>query len=249
MIWPRVAAYRFRWPDDSFITAYPDPNAAEDVVWDTYRRSVLPMAMQASGWEALHASGVVADGGVVAFCAVSETGKSTMAYGLSRRGFPQWADDCVIVGDLNGMAAVPLPFEARLRDDARDVLGGILPAHSRFQFNGPGEQVHTAPRPIKAVCVLRRERDLGRDGSPQIRPMAPADAFTAALTHAHEFDRTDEARRARMVHGYLQLIAEVPAFELTFQPEPGEIESLFDVVIDRLELERPRDLVGAAHAG
>ena len=56
MIWPRLAAYRFRWPDASFITAYPDADAPIATVWDTYRRSVLPMAMQAAGWEALHAS-------------------------------------------------------------------------------------------------------------------------------------------------------------------------------------------------
>ena len=68
MLWPHLAAYHFNFPDEQSITAYPEPGARLSSVWDVYRRSVLPMAMQAAGWEVLHASGIVAAGGVVAFC-------------------------------------------------------------------------------------------------------------------------------------------------------------------------------------
>jgi hypothetical protein len=206
------------------------------------------MAMQAGGWEALHASAIVSGEGVVVFCAVSRTGKSTLAYGLRRRGFPQWADDGVVVANLPGIKSVPLPFEVRLRGDAREVLGSgasPLPQHSRFEDNGPGEQVHTSPLPITALCVLHRDDDLRRTSAGRVTPMTPADAFTAVLTHAHEFDRTDQARRALMVRTYLQLVADVPTFEVAFGARSNRIDGLLDLVIDRLELDHPRAVVGA----
>src|SRR5829696_203522 len=46
--------------------------------------------------ETLHASAVVAPAGVVAFCARSATGKSTLAASLHRRGYDLWADDAVV---------------------------------------------------------------------------------------------------------------------------------------------------------
>ena len=49
------------------------------------------------GWEALHASAVLSPQGVVAFCAGSGTGKSTIARGLSERGYQLCADDAVAV--------------------------------------------------------------------------------------------------------------------------------------------------------
>src|SRR5581483_4905194 len=96
MHWPALAAFRFG-DGDPFITAFPDRGASRAVIEDVYRRGVLPMAIQALGREALHASGVLTDAGVIAFAARSHTGKSTFAYALSRRGFPQWADDGVVV--------------------------------------------------------------------------------------------------------------------------------------------------------
>ena len=87
MAWPDLATYGFA-SGDPFITAYAVHGAPIDVIWDVYRRSVVPMALQAFGWEALHASAIVTDRGIVGFCAISETGKSTVAFGLRRRGFP-----------------------------------------------------------------------------------------------------------------------------------------------------------------
>jgi hypothetical protein len=237
MIWPRVAAYRFAWPDASVITAYPEPDVPAEVVWDTYRRSVLPMAMQAGGWEALHASAIVSGGGVVVFCAPSRTGKSTLAYGLQRRGFPQWADDGVVVADLGGLRCVPLPFEVRLKDEK-------LSRRARFTENGPGEQRHTQPLPIAALCVLRRDDGPVCGAAGTVSPMTSTDAFTAALTHAHEFDPTDRGRRALMVRTYLQLVGEVPTHEIAFATDAPRIDDLLDLVIDRLELEMPLAPVG-----
>jgi hypothetical protein len=59
---------------------------------------VLPNVSIAHGYEALHASAVLTDHGVVAIAAPSGTGKSTLALELVRRGWPLFADDTVVLG-------------------------------------------------------------------------------------------------------------------------------------------------------
>ena len=54
------------------------------------------MALHAHGDEAIHASAVLLGDAVVAFCGRSQTGKSTVAYGLHRRGCRVWADDTLV---------------------------------------------------------------------------------------------------------------------------------------------------------
>src|ERR671935_59558 len=65
-----------------------------------------------AGREVLHASAVITARGVVAFCAVSTTGKSTIAYQFSRRGYGIWADDALAFdGADRGVTALWLPFQ------------------------------------------------------------------------------------------------------------------------------------------
>ena len=238
MAWPRLATYGFDL-NDSFITAYAEPGAPIQIIWDTYRRSVLPMAMQVRGWEALHASAVVSRHGVVAFCAVSETGKSTVAYGLRRRGFPQWSDDGVVFGvRQQEILAVPLPFEARLRPGSLAMFGESLPTPRRLADNNPGEQVHTDPQPLAAICVLTRAES-GIGDRPRISDVPPAAAFTAMLTHAHEFDPSDTGRRARMMQAYLALVDRVPVREVTFAPDRERLDLLLDAICEGLGLDFP----------
>ena len=115
MHFPGVASYCFSSHSDEVI-AFAEPSARLDWLRDTFYRSVLPMALQVFGKEVLHASAVETTYGAIAFCAISESGKSTIAYGLSRRGHPLWADDAVVfeISDRE-VWSHPMPFEIRLR--------------------------------------------------------------------------------------------------------------------------------------
>src|SRR5436853_3459621 len=81
---PGLASFSFS-PCGNEIAASVPGAVREDLVVDAYRRKVLPMALQVCGREVLHASAVRSAAGVTALCGVSEAGKSTIAYGLSRR--------------------------------------------------------------------------------------------------------------------------------------------------------------------
>ena len=236
MAWPYLATYRFS-ADSPFIDVYPESAAPVDVIWDTYRRSVLPMAMQVLGWEALHASAVVSQHGIVAFCASSETGKSTVAYGLRQRGFAQWSDDAVVFQtERTSACAVPLPFQVRLRPASHYIFGRRYASPSTRQENTAGEQIHTEPLPLATICLLRRAA-AGVSVGPEVGDTAPASAYRMILAHAHEFNPFDVERRQRMLAAYLDLVASVRICEITFAPVAADFDRLLDAITDRLDLQ------------
>src|SRR5262249_58014027 len=106
------------------VRAAPHAGVGAASVAEAYRWPALPFVLHALGREVLHASAVVTDRGVVAFCGASGCGKSTTAYALARAGFPHWADDLVVldIGD-DHVVALPSPFQVRLRPRAAALFG------------------------------------------------------------------------------------------------------------------------------
>src|SRR5436190_5020007 len=157
---PGVASYRLR-PGASEVTAIPDPSAGSQLVASGYERTVLPMAVQLAGQEVLHASAVLTAGGVVAFCAVSTTGKSTIAHGFSQRGYGLWADDAVAFDTSDvAITLLALPFRLSLRgppgrDDSDATATAAVP-------DSPAPEPGVVP--LSAVCVLERARLADVDG-------------------------------------------------------------------------------------
>ena len=94
MCWPGRVSFRFR-PLADEVLAVAQSSLQTDFIHDTYRRQALPMILQVRGHEVLHASAVAMPQGVVALCGESGVGKSTLAYGLHRRGYRLCADDAI----------------------------------------------------------------------------------------------------------------------------------------------------------
>lgn len=188
-----------------------------------FQRMALLRSLQLQGYEVLHASAVLTERGVVPFCGVSGTGKSTTAAGLSLRGHPLWADDAVGLDISDDRPrALPLPFHLRLD-----------PAAAAFLGHGPKPSGHETPAvepaPVAAICVLRRVAGLG---AVQVTPLAPPRAFTAVLTHAHDFNLTDRARRRRLVSHYLALTSLTPVFDICFGGGLDQVPALLDRIED-----------------
>ena len=225
---PRVASFRFTVNSDE-VLAFAKPAARPERVRDVYRRVVLPMALQALGWEVLHASAVLLGGRVAALCGEPETGKSTSAYGLSQRGYQLWADDAVALqlsGD--GVQATPLPFRLRLRPTAAMFfgLGGAALDHaSRHE-----SQVHTPAEAatLGAVCLLRRVTPSDTDAPVEISRLSPVKAFPAVLAHATCFSFKDATRNRLMMEHYLRLTAQVPVLDIRFRAGMETLAPLLD---------------------
>src|SRR5687767_2521439 len=151
---PGVASFHF-FNDRSEVTAFALNSVRLESVIDAYHRTVLPMALQVRGREVLHASAIRAPHGVLALCGISETGKSTIAFGLSRRGYDLWADDAVALEiAASGVTSISLPFQIWLRPTAAELFGiGETPVSTpRMDPEPPGAR----SSPLLAICTLRR---------------------------------------------------------------------------------------------
>lgn len=119
---------------------------------------VLPNVGIAHGYEALHASGVMTDRGVVAIVASSGTGKSTLALELMKRGWPLFADDTVMLGRCgDAIEAHPSTPFINLPAAADDVgtLGTYLGPVDGERWVAVANPAETASR-VAAIVLLER---------------------------------------------------------------------------------------------
>jgi hypothetical protein len=227
MHFPGLASFRFSSLGDE-IAAAVGSAVKEELVVDAYHRNVLPMALQVRGREVLHASAVRSPAGVVALCGISETGKSTIAFGLNRRGYPLWADDVVVfeMSDSGGLA-ISLPFNMRLRPSAAALFEVDAASEPNTIVDNevpPGAETS----PLVAVCALRRTN--GASPPVAVRRLSLVDAFAGFLEHACCFIPQHEERKRRMIHNYLDLAAGTPVFEICFQPGLANLPLILDAI-------------------
>ncbi|MEA2680264.1 MAG: hypothetical protein QOK03_1986 [Candidatus Binataceae bacterium] len=193
------------------VIAMPEPSVEDGLLYDNYYRAALPLALQYFGVEVLHASAVLTRLGVVAFCAVSETGKSTTVAVLSRRGYPLWADDAVpieIDEGARGARALAVPF--RLRLDAA-LSPAFRDLDRSFRWPEP-ERLDLASAPLAALCVMQR---VDSSQTAEICRLSAIDAVTALLPHSYCFSLMEADRKRLMMRCYIELAARVPTFAVS----------------------------------
>ncbi len=120
---------------------------------------VLPNVGIAHGYEALHASAVSTERGIVALAAASGAGKSTLARELMERGWPLFADDTVVLGrNGNVVEAHPSAPFVNLPEAAGDVgsLGTDLGVIDGERWVAVAD-FPLAPRSVAAIVLLERE--------------------------------------------------------------------------------------------
>jgi hypothetical protein len=234
---PGVGTFRFE-RDGGTVVAVPDPSVATETLRRTYRDHVLPLVLQACGTEVLHASAVRGPHGVAVFCGGTGTGKSSVAFGLARRGHSLWADDAVALEFSDAAVhAVPLPFETRLRPSAATFFGAPPAAGVAGARQGDGADMGTARARIASVCVLTRA---SVPGAVAIRRLRGSAALAAVLPHAQCFQLDDPDPKRRMIGRYLDLTARVPVLAVDFEPA----FDVFSLVLDEVE----RTVLGAPDA-
>jgi hypothetical protein len=191
-----------------------------------YQRVALPFLLQALGYEMLHASAVRTERGVVAFCGESGAGKSTIAVGLSQRGYPIWADDALLLDANARIRARSLSFDVRLRRDSAELFGLDGRADTSFR-DWPGTE--RDPVDLVAVCVLNRSVVPGGIDVTECRRGAAA--LIALLPHACAFNLADLDRKRRMAAQYLAVAGRIPVFKVGVEAGLDRLPGL----LDRLE--------------
>jgi hypothetical protein len=229
---PGVATFRFGDNAGEAI-AIPEPEAHEGAVVDAYRRAVLPMALQVHGLEVMHASAVVTPAGIAAFCGASQAGKSTFAYAMTRRGYDLWADDAVVfeLEESGGVRTFPLPFRLRLRPASASFFERSGGAESLQPREGDVEERGHAPLAVAFVLA-----PVENGGAPEvsIERVPPAQAFPAVFANAYWFDLRETERKRQTTERYLELVARIPVFRVSFRTGLDRLASVVDAVEETL---------------
>jgi hypothetical protein len=221
MRWPGVGTFVFDAPERD-TQLVPEQGLPRELLEDAFRRGAVPVALLQREHEVLHASGILTPRGVVAFCAPSDTGKSTLAAALSASGREFWADDFVawrVAGDI--VDCPWSPSAHRLDDAAHDAVRSIEPT---------ALSVVPARRARLAAVVIMSRVGRSGDGPAWLSRVPAARAFTAVLPHAHECAIGGPERVRRSIERYLDLCARTPVFELAFTPDLSRVARLAEQV-------------------
>jgi hypothetical protein len=209
----------------SVVVADVASGADREEVLDAYRTLCLPLAVQgAFGQEVVHASGVrIAHRGVVGFCGMSTTGKSTIAHALARRGHQLWADDALAFQpDGESISTLTLPFRPKLRPESERL----------FRTLGARELDQAAAWSEATVNTLFV---LDASGIEQLERLSAVDALVAVLPNGYRFRPLDDQREQRMVRTYLDLVARVPVFRLGYERGLDGLERLVDRIEETID--------------
>jgi hypothetical protein len=225
MEWPGLGTFTFG--KDGPVAVHPVAPGLEPRIRDSFLRGVLPVVLLGRGFEALHASAVEGPHGVVALCATSGTGKSTLALALSdEEGLTHWADDTVVYHLPDHRAVtLRLPCVPRIADVPR----AVTPA------GGPA--VSGDSRPLARIYHLARDERLD-PREPVFVPVRPAARFERLLAHAHPFEMGHEARRRAFVEALLEMAQLTDCWECRFAPSLVDLPSLAAAVRRHIETVR-----------
>jgi hypothetical protein len=205
------------------VRVWPEPDIQYEAIVDTFEM-IQPVILQALGWQALHASAAVGPAGVLAFCGNAGSGKSTLAFAMHRAGWPQFADDALLLRlDRDHQTACPLSFRPRLRRASRAYFVQThcpSPSFLRSQ---------SADVPLAAVFILGRNDRLS---GPHVSLRPQARAFSDLLAHAHCFDVEDPTHARQLVQDYLGLVSRVPIFNLEYPPDLQQLPRLTGAVME-----------------
>ena len=235
--WFRIegaATYRFaaESPDRAVrCAAQPDAGTAQRTVVDYYYRTVVPLALQVYGLEAVHGTAVQTPAGAVALCGPSHAGKTTLAHVLAQRGHRLLADDGLVIDASSSSGPVvvqPIPFSMLLRGSAAEHFG--VPEYGADDDAGDLESFTPAPTvPLVAVMMLNRVDQ----GDLALRRLSQSEAYTSLLGRCYAFSWTDLGRKARMLSAYARFAGSVPVYSLTY-PAGWEELATTAAAIERL---------------
>jgi len=217
MDWPELATFWFGPAGP--VRATTTRRSNDPQVKDIFIRGVTPVVLVTRGDEALHASAVACDDGtVVALCAASGTGKSTMAYAMAVAGARHFADDTLLYRFDGGRPmAIRLPFPTRVDENVKSAVGRA-PGDWLAWTGGEG-------RPLKRVYQLLRD-DGAPARAPAFRAIDPVASFEILLSHAHPAEMGGPARQRAFIEHVMALARQTEVWECRFTPS---LEALPDL--------------------
>ncbi len=207
---------------------------------------VIPRALFLAGVEALHATAVASERGVLAFLGPSGSGKSTIAGALGGRGLPLVSDDCLgLVATGDGIVAIAGYPGLRLQ---REAIGAVLPGAVTRPLDGTTDKHRVGDavpfvgeeQPLNAVYLLTSH---DRRGSRvHFEALEPADAAMTLVASAFRLG-LEPAQRLEQQLAILARVAErVPVRRCIFPRGLDVVHRVATAILD----DRPSNPTRAA---
>lgn len=219
------------------VDAGPHMRAAE---WQTYLFGpAFAALLHQRGAPALHAGAVSIGSGAVAVAGASGLGKSTTIRALLRAGCRFITDDQLVLDADNwrvepGVPSMKLWRAAALHfsdpaDDGARVADGLDKFHVPLAQGSPAQAPPASPGPLRAICILARDRD---GPAPRLERLPPRQAVMAlgGLAH-HAYVADAMGRRAAIFHQAARLADRLPVFILHRPDDLTAIGRVADLVI------------------
>lgn len=232
-IWqPGVGGIRFT-DEQPTCDVYPDVQGDRDWFTRVITRSWLPAAYQVWGRQALHASAVarVDQQRAIAFSGPSGAGKSTLAFALARRpGWGHLCDDTLVFSCRQGAVDLhPLQGTIRLR-----------PATAAFFSAEPEAEAGAWPSVPLTLSTIYFVRVAEDDSAPAatIAPLRAFESYPKLLSEANSITLSIPLYNQQLMRDYLHLVANVPAFLLSYRRSFDVIDEILDVIEDHQRAQR-----------
>ncbi|MEO5929530.1 MAG: hypothetical protein ABIR47_06335 [Candidatus Kapaibacterium sp.] len=193
---------------------------------------VLALLLQQRGRLVLHGSAVATASGVAAFLGESGAGKSTIAAGLHRRGYPAVADDLVSIDTAYDPPAIDPGFPLlKLWPDAATGLGYdplampvLRPGAEKRALELPGDFPDAPLHPLRIYAITTGETNA-------IEPLTPRDGMIELMRHTYIAPILERmgAAPANMMQ-CAGLAARVPVFRLHLHRSITDLPDLLDII-------------------
>jgi hypothetical protein len=148
--------------DGNHITIMPKSGIGEEEILIFLMGSAMGALLHQRNILVLHAGAIAVNDQSVIFSGDSGIGKSTLAAGFHKRGYPFLADDVCAIAMVDGKPAV-IPGFPRLKlwadvlkklDKDKDQLKRVRWTHGLEKYFLPVDPPHQIPMPLKSVFVL-----------------------------------------------------------------------------------------------
>jgi hypothetical protein len=200
---------------------------------------VLSFSLLAMGFEPLHGTAVVVEGGAVVFLGNCGYGKSTLGAALLARGFPILTDDLVVLQQHKHRWAVHrgIPRVKLFPSMARRLLGSHLrgtpmnDGTSKLVLPLEAEAMAPATVPLKALYVLSDPELHQRNGRITVEPLTNSEAFLEVVRASFNLIRVDRPRLANQFAAAGRLASSVPVRRLTYPRRFSALRAVCDAVL------------------
>jgi len=175
----------------SHIIITPAPGASEEKILVFLMGSAVGALLHQRNILVLHAGAIVANDQGIVFSGQSGVGKSTLAAGFHKRGYPFLADDVCAIAILDGKpAAIPGFPRLKLWGDALNhfstdqaQLKSIRWTRGLEKYFLPVEQLHKTPVFLKTIFTL----EIGHDNVSSIKAIKGAEKINTLIENTYRF--------------------------------------------------------------